>query len=50
MRIAFYEMQEINSVSILNRDIYDNLYAQVIQSTAGDYFELSGQVAGSSFS
>ena len=47
---SFYEMQEINSVSILNRDIYDNLYAQVIQSTAGDYFELSGQVAGSSFS
>jgi hypothetical protein len=47
---SFYEMQEINSVSILNRDIYDNLYAQVIQSEAGDYFELSGQVAGSSFS
>ena len=47
---SFYEMQEINSVSILNRDIYDNLYAQVIQSEAGDYFELSGQVAGSSVS
>jgi len=47
---SFYEMQEINSVSILNRDIYDNLYAQVIQSDAGDYFELSGQVAGSTFS
>ena len=47
---SFYEMQEINSTSILNRDIYDNLYAQVIQSTNGDYFELSGQVAGSSFS
>jgi hypothetical protein len=47
---SFYEMQEINSVSILNRDIYDNLYAQVIQSEAGDYFELSGQVTGSSFS
>ena len=47
---SFYEMQEINSVSILNRDIYDNLYAEVIQSTAGDYFELSGQVAGSTFS
>jgi len=45
---SFYEMQEINSASILNRDIYDNLYAQVIQSTNGDYFELSGQVAGSS--
>jgi hypothetical protein len=47
---SYYEMQEINSASILNRDIYDNLYAQVIQSTNGDYFELSGQVAGSSFS
>ena len=45
---SFYEMQEINSASILNRDIYDNLYAQVIQSTNGDYYELSGQVAGSS--
>tara|TARA_R110000764_G_scaffold235199_1_gene329592 strand:- start:171 stop:920 length:750 start_codon:yes stop_codon:yes gene_type:complete len=42
-------MQEINSASILNRDIYDNLYAQVIQSTAGDYFELSGEVTGSTF-
>jgi hypothetical protein len=41
-------MQEINSASILNRDEYDNLYAQVIQSTNGDYFELSGEVAGSS--
>jgi hypothetical protein len=47
---SFYEMQEINSVSILSRDIYDNLYAQVIQSDAGDYFELSGQVTGSTFS
>ena len=45
---SFYEMQEINSASILNRDIYDNVYAQVIQSTNGDYFELSGEVAGSS--
>ena len=41
-------MQEINSASILNRDVYDNVYAQVIQSTNGDYFELSGEVAGSS--
>jgi hypothetical protein len=47
---SFYEMQEINSVSVLNRDIYDNLYAQVIQSDGGDYFELSGQVTGSTFS
>ena len=46
----FYEMQEINSVSILSRDIYDNLYAEVKQSDAGDYFELSGQVTGSTFS
>ncbi len=46
----FYEMQEINSVSILSRDIYDNLYAQVVQSDSGDYFELSGQVTGSTFS
>ena len=45
---SFYEMQEINSASILNRDVYDNVYAQVIQSTNGDYFELSGEVAGSS--
>ena len=47
---SFYEMQEINSVSILNRDEYDNLYAEVKQSDIGDFFELSGQVAGSSFS
>jgi len=47
---SFYEMQEINSVSILNRDIYDNLYAEVKQSDNGDYFELSGQVTGSTFS
>jgi|TARA_B100000780_G_scaffold17788_1_gene11601 hypothetical protein len=47
---SFYEMQSINSVSILNRDVYDNLYAQVIPSTNGDYFELSGQVTGSSLS
>tara|TARA_R110000803_G_scaffold59157_8_gene117589 strand:+ start:4903 stop:6312 length:1410 start_codon:yes stop_codon:yes gene_type:complete len=47
---SFYEMQEINSASILNRDIYDNLFASVTQSTGGDYFELQGKVAGSSFS
>ena len=45
---SFYNIEEINSASILNRDIYDNLYAQVIQSTNGDYFEISGEVAGSS--
>lgn len=42
----FYNVREINTVSILNRDIYDNLFAQVIESTAGDYFELSGEVVG----
>jgi len=47
---SFYNMQEINSVSILSHDIYDQLYAEVIQSTGGDYFELSGQVNGSTFS
>lgn len=47
---SFYDIQEINSVSILSRDIYDNLFAEVKQSEAGDYFELSGQVLGSTFS
>ena len=46
---SIYDVQEINSVSILNRDIYDNLFAQVVESEAGDYFELSGQVTGSTF-
>jgi hypothetical protein len=46
---SIYDVQEINSASILNRDIYDNLFAQVIESEAGDYFELSGQVTGSTF-
>ena len=44
----FYDVQEINSVSILSRDIYDNLFAQVVESEVGDYFEISGQVLGSS--
>lgn len=44
----FYDVQEINSVSILSRDIYDNLFAQVIESEVGDYFEITGQVLGSS--
>ena len=47
---SFYDVEGINSVSILNRDIYDNLYAQVIESPNGDYFELSGEVSGSTFS
>jgi len=46
---SFYDVEEINSVSILNRDIYNTLFAQVIESTGGDYYELSGQVVGSSF-
>ncbi len=46
---SFYDVETINSVSILNRDIYDNLYAQVIESPNGDYFELSGEVSGSTF-
>jgi hypothetical protein len=46
---SIYDVQEINSASILNRDIYDNLFAQVVESEAGDYFELSGQVTGSTF-
>ena len=46
---SIYDVREINSVSILNRDIYDNLSAQVIESEVGDYFELSGQVTNSTF-
>mgnify|MGYP003629573367 CR=1 FL=1 len=42
-----YDVENINSASILNRDIYDLLFAQVIESTGGDYFELSGEVEGS---
>lgn len=44
---SIYDVEEINSASILNRDIYDLLFAQVVESTGGDYFELSGQVEGS---
>lgn len=46
----FYEIKEINATTILNRDIYDNLYANVIESASGDYFELTGVVTGSSLS
>lgn len=46
----FYEIKEINATSIPNRDIYDNLYASVVESAAGDYFELTGLVNGSSLS
>jgi len=45
-----YNVQDINTAQINARDIYDNLYAEVIESEGGDYFELSGQVLGSTFS
>jgi len=47
---SFYEVRELNAVNILSRDIYDNLYAQVVESSIGDYFELTGIVTGSSLS
>ncbi len=47
---SFYNMQEINSVSILSRDIYSNLYAEVKEADDGDYFTLHGMVTGSSLS
>ena len=43
-----YSVQDINTAKINSRDIYDNLYAEVIESTGGDYFELTGKVTGSS--
>lgn len=46
----FYDIKEINATSIPNRDIYDNLYASVVESSSGDYFELTGLVTGSSLS
>ena len=45
-----FDLEEVNSVTIPNRDIYDNLFASVTESTAGDYFELQGKVTGSTFS
>ena len=47
---SYYNMQEINSVSILSRDIYSNLYAEVKEAEDGDYFTLHGMVTGSSLS
>ncbi len=47
---SFYNMQEINSVSILSRDIYSNLFAEVKAADDGDYFTLHGKVTGSSLS
>jgi hypothetical protein len=46
----FYEIKEINATTILNRDIYDNLFASVVESAVGDYFEITGLVSGSSLS
>lgn len=46
----YYNVEEINAVTIANRDIYDNLYASVVESDGGDYFELTGMVTGSTFS
>ena len=47
---SFYNVEQINQVSLLNRDIFDNLYASVVESVNGDYYEISGQVVGSSLS
>ena len=47
---SYYNIEEINSVTLPNRDIYDNLYASVKESDSGDYFELTGEVTGSTFS
>ena len=46
----YYNVEEINAVSLPSRDIYDNLYASVVEADGGDYFELSGEVTGSTFS
>lgn len=45
-----YNVQEINATTIPSRDIYDNLYASITESTSGDFFELTGMVTGSTFS
>ena len=47
---SFYNIEEINSASILARDIYSNLYAVVKEADDGDYFTLGGEVTGSSLS
>mgnify|MGYP001414504250 CR=1 FL=1 len=45
-----FSLEEVNSVTIPNRDIYDNLFASVEEADGADYFELTGKVTGSSFS
>ena len=47
---SYYNVEEINASTFASRDIYDELYAEVKESDGGDYFELSGQVTGSTFS
>ena len=47
---SYYNVEEINAATFPSRDIYDNLYASVTQSDGGDYFELTGEVTGSTFS
>jgi len=47
---SYYNVEEINAVTIPSRDIYDDLYASVTESDGGDYFELTGEVTGSTFS
>jgi sRNA-binding regulator protein Hfq len=44
-----YSVKDINEAKINSRDIYDNFYAEVKEADDGDYFELSGQVVGSTF-
>jgi hypothetical protein len=47
---SYYDVEEINAATLPSRDIYDEVYAEVKESDGGDYFELSGQVTGSTFS
>lgn len=47
---SYYNVEEINAATFPSRDIYDNLYASVKESDGGDYFELTGEVTGSTFS
>jgi hypothetical protein len=47
---TFYNVSQVNQVSLLNRDIFENLYASVAESIDGDYYELVGAVTGSTLS
>lgn len=46
----FYQVSEINSTSIPARDIYDNVFASIVEATDGDYFKLQGNAIGLTFS